>query len=146
MISNKSQRKFILIQTCHVWKSITWLLSKNNKGSLSYTNPVKILTVFSELLLPYLTGLTKYSITTSSFPDKLKLAELMSAFKKVEHFDKDNYRPISLLSHTWKTYEKNTFQPNHWLHRTLFLRPPDKHSKYTALLNKNARKMKLPCK
>ena len=52
-----------------------------------------------------------HSITTSSFPDELKLA-VISAFKKDDPLDKENYRPISLLSHTSKIYEKNTFQPN----------------------------------
>ena len=52
-----------------------------------------------------------HSITTSSFPDELKLA-VISAFKKDDPLDKGNYRPTSLLSHTSKIYEKNTFQPN----------------------------------
>ena len=91
--------------TCE--EKLTDCLLKNNERSLSYANPVKILNAFSELLLLYLTALIKYSITTSSFPDKLNLAELMSAFKRVEHFD--NYRPISLLSHISKTYKKKHF-------------------------------------
>ena len=50
-----------------------------------------------------------HSITTSSFPDELKLAEVISAFKKDDPLDKENYRPISLLSHTSKIYEKILF-------------------------------------
>ena len=85
---------------------------KKNKVSLSYTIPVKILKMFSGLFLPYLTGVINHSIATFSFPDELKLAEAMSPFKKDDSLDKDNYRPISLLSHTSKIYKKNTFQPH----------------------------------
>ena len=47
-----------------------------------------------------------HSIATSAFSDELKLAEVMSAFKKYDLLDKENCRPISLLSHTLKKYEK----------------------------------------
>ena len=53
---------------------------KNNKGPLSYPISVKILKTFSGSFLPYLTGVINHSITTSSFPDELKLAEVISAF------------------------------------------------------------------
>ena len=79
---------------------------KSNKRSLSYTVSVKILKIFSGSFLPYLKGVINYSIATSSFPDKLKLAEIISAFKKDDPLDKENYRPISFLSHTSKIYEK----------------------------------------
>ena len=54
---------------------------KNNKGSLSYTLPVKIITMFSGLFLPYLTGVTDHSIAIFSFHTELKLT-VMPAFKK----------------------------------------------------------------
>ena len=57
--------------------------------------------------LPYLTGIINHSIATPSFPDELKLAEVMSAFKKDDPLVKENYRPISLLSHTSKIYKKH---------------------------------------
>ena len=82
---------------------------KNNKGSLSYTIPVKILKMFSESFLPFLTGIINHSITTSSFPDELKLAGVMSAFRKDDALDKENYHLISLLSHISKKYEKILF-------------------------------------
>ena len=73
---------------------------KNNKRSLSSTIPVKILKMFSRSILTYLTGDLNHSIATSFFPDELKLAEVMSAFKKDDPLEKENLRPISLLSHT----------------------------------------------
>ena len=35
----------------------------------------------------------------------LKLNEVTPLFKKADPFDKENYRPVSLLSHVWKVYE-----------------------------------------
>ena len=45
---------------------------KTNKGSLNYIIPVKTLKMFSDLFLPYLTGVINHS-----FLDDLKLAEVM---------------------------------------------------------------------
>ena len=107
MNGKKNLFSFKPVTSEEVLKTIYTL--KNNKGSLSYTIPVKILKTFSGSFLPYLTGVINHSITTSSFPDELKLAEVISAFKKDDPLDKENYRPISLLSHTSKIYEKILF-------------------------------------
>ena len=66
--------------------------------------------MFSRSFLLYLAGVINCSIATSSFPDELQLAEVMSAFKKDYPLDKENYRQISLLSHTSKIYEKILFK------------------------------------
>ena len=83
-------------------KTITSL--KNNKGVLLYTIPVKILKVFIQSFLPYLARATNHSIATCSFPDELKLAEVMSTFKKDDLLDKEKYRSINI--------SKNAFKPN----------------------------------
>ena len=82
---------------------------KSNKGSSSYTFPAKILHIFSGSFLQYLTGVTNHSIATFFFPDELKLAVVMSVFKTYDPLDKENYRSVSLLSHTSKPYEKIPF-------------------------------------
>ena len=64
---------------------------------------------FSGSFLPYSAGVINNSIITSSIADELKLAEDLSAFKKDDPLDKENYRPISLLSQTSKIYEKILF-------------------------------------
>ena len=73
--------------------------------SLNYTFPVKTFQMLSGLFLPYLTVAINHSLATSSFSDELKQAEVMSAFKRDDPVDKENYSPISSLSHTSKTFE-----------------------------------------
>ena len=107
MNGEKNLFSFKPVTSEEVLKTIYTL--KNNKGSLSYTIPVKILKTFSGSFLPYLTGVINHSIATSSFPDEIKLAEVISAFKKDDLLDKENYCPISLLSHTSKRYKKILF-------------------------------------
>ena len=80
MNGEKNLFSFKPITSEEVLKTIYSL--KNNKGSLSYTIPVKLLKMFSGSFLPYLTGVINHSISTSSFPDELKLAKVLSAFKK----------------------------------------------------------------
>ena len=46
------------------------------------------------------------SFSSSNFPDKVKLTRITSVFKKGSRFDKDNYRPISVLSNFSKLFEK----------------------------------------
>ena len=84
-------------------------LSKNNKGTLSYFTPAKIIKMFSGLFLRYLTGVINHAIATSFFPNEKKLEEVMSAFNKDDSLDKENYQSISLLFDTSQIYEKLFF-------------------------------------
>ena len=45
------------------------------------------------------------------FPDELKLAEVIPLFKKVDQFDKMNYRSVSVLSHISEVFERIIFNP-----------------------------------
>ena len=64
---NGEKNLFSIVTSEEVLKTIYTL--RNNKESLSYTIPIKILKTFSGSFIPYLTGVIKHSITTSSFPD-----------------------------------------------------------------------------
>ena len=104
-----------------------------------------MLKMFSKLFLPYLAGVINHSIATSSFPDERELSKVMSDLKKDDHFDKENYRIKSLLSNTSKIFQNIFFiQINDYI-EPYFSRYPDRaleKSQYTALLDKNARKLK----
>ena len=40
------------------------------------------------------------------FPDDLKLADVSPIFKKEDNFKKENYRPVSILPHISKVFER----------------------------------------
>ena len=135
MNGEKNLFSFKPVTSEEVLKTIYTL--KNNKGSWSYTILAKILKTFSGPFLPYLTRVINHSITTSSVPDELKLVEVISAFKKDDSLDYENYRPISLLSHTSNIYEKVLFNQINDYIEPFFFRPRDRlpaKSQYTTLL------------
>ena len=68
--------------------------------------PAKILKQFCDSYLPIITKIINESITEGTFPSELKLAEVTPVFKKLDCMDKENYRPIGLLSHMSKVFER----------------------------------------
>ena len=48
------------------------------------------------------------SISTGTFPDELKMADIVPVFKKQDPSDKANYRPIILLPLISKIFEKSS--------------------------------------
>ena len=68
--------------------------------------PAKILKQFCNSYLPIITKIINESITEGTFPSELKLAKVTPVFKKLDCMNKENYRPISLLSHVSKVFER----------------------------------------
>ena len=68
--------------------------------------PAKILKQFCDSYLLIITKIINESITEGTFPSELKLAEVTPVFKKLDCMNKENYRPISLLSHMSKVFER----------------------------------------
>ena len=50
------------------------------------------------------------ALTTGSFPDSLKCANVRPIYKKVNPFDKNNYRPVSTLPLLSKVYERVIYE------------------------------------
>ena len=46
------------------------------------------------------------SIDNNCYPDDLKFAEVSPVFKKKDDLDKENYRPVSVLSHVSKVFKR----------------------------------------
>ena len=76
------------------------------KSALSSCIPFSILINSIDTYLPILTDNINDSIKNGVFPDELKLAEVIPLFKKTDPFDKSNYRPVTLLSHMSKVFER----------------------------------------
>ena len=71
-----------------------------------YSIPVPLLKILKAHTAPILSCLVNESLLCGIFPQKLKLAKVMPVFKKGSTQDKDNYRPISVLSVFSKIFEK----------------------------------------
>ena len=67
--------------------------------------PGKILRVASSELSSPMTRLFHISISSSSFPDIMKCAELCPQFKNDDNMKRENYRPVSILTAFSKIYE-----------------------------------------
>ena len=83
------------------------VIALNPKKAVSGAIPIKALKVAIHECADTLTSIFNTCIVeSSSFPDELKLAEIIPAHKKNETTDKSNYRPISLLPVISKVYER----------------------------------------
>ena len=56
--------------------------------------------------LPIITKIINESIIEGTFASELKLAEVTPVFKNLSCVNKENYRPVSLLSHMPKVFER----------------------------------------
>ena len=79
----------------------------NNKSTGPFSIPVPLLKIPKTHIAPLLSSLINDSFLFGTrFPNKLKLAKVTPVFKKGSRQDKDNYRPISVLSIFSKIFEK----------------------------------------
>ena len=76
------------------------------KSAINSCIPVSILIDSMDIYLPLLIDIINDSLKRSIFSNELKLAEVIPLFKKVDPFDKGKYRPVSLLSHISKVFER----------------------------------------
>ena len=68
--------------------------------------PAKILKNSINAYLLELTILINNCLKKGVFPDDLKLAEITLIFKKEDSLNKENYRPVSILPHLSKVFER----------------------------------------
>ena len=76
------------------------------KRSLSSDIPTKIIKESDDLFAIFITKNFNLPLNKGEFPQILKIAKVTPIYKKVNPFEKDNYRPISILSNISKMYER----------------------------------------
>ena len=78
----------------------------NNKSHGLYSCPTKLLKYSSTIISDILAKIVNLSVTSGSYPSKLKKAKVIPVFKTEDETDANNYRPISLLSIFDRIFEK----------------------------------------
>ena len=96
--------KFQSVSKNKVNKEIENLDTK--KSSTYRSIPTTILKQCVNAYLPHLTNSINYSIQHSNFPQELKLSEVILVYKKLDPLQKENYRPVRLLPHVSKIFER----------------------------------------
>ena len=82
------------------------ILSLNSTKSVGGTIPTRMLKIAARSCVPFLTFCFNNCLTTGTFPDRLKLADIIPSYKKGASTDKSNYRPINLLPVISKVFER----------------------------------------
>ena len=67
--------------------------------------PSKVIISGAATLCTNFVMLISICIETSVFPSELKLAEITPLYKKGDNYDKDKYRPLSVLKCVTKVFE-----------------------------------------
>ena len=83
------------------------LMKMDRKKSTGFDDiPRKLLKIGSASLAPTICNLFNLMFMESSFPDILKYAEVAALIKRLDNLDKENYRPVSVLTALSKVFEK----------------------------------------
>ena len=79
------------------------------KANLTGNIPADILKVCVDSYISVLTKILSASLERGYFPNQLKLVEVTPVFQKEDERNKENYRPVSVLSHPSKIFERIVF-------------------------------------
>ncbi len=105
-LSNRTSNSLFLtpVTSIEVYDLINILNSAKSVGPNSI--PIKLLKILGASVSPLLALLVNQSFQSGVFPDKLKIAKVITLFKKGNPELPSNYRPISLLPIFSKPFEK----------------------------------------
>ena len=102
---------------------LTTLKTQNPRNGWNYKQYYK---TGGQIILTYSTHIFNNILKTKQIPDSWHEAKLVILFKKGDHKNIKNYRPISLLSHCYKIFTRllQTKRTRRFLKRLFYNRPP----------------------
>ena len=100
------------------------------KSSILGSTPLLNLKQTTDIYIVNLTKTINHSFLTKKIPNKLKMGEVIPIFKKKDPLQKDNYKPVTLLSHISKVFERI-------IHKQIYSYMENKLSKYLTGFRKN---------
>ena len=129
---NSFNFKFELVSTDQVIQFIDEInCNKSSSGDI----PPKIFKIAKEEIPEPIRNCINNSISTGTFPDELKIADIVPAFEKEDQNDKASYRQISLLPLVSKIFEKVLYQQiEDFFNKILFPKPALGFLDYRILL------------
>ena len=101
---SNSTLNFSKVTESEVRKEILNLSTK--KATKNGDIPAKILKKSVDIYIKEITCIINDCIEKGIFPDDLKLADVSPIFKKEDRFKRENYRPVSILPHMLKVFER----------------------------------------
>ena len=73
--------------------------------------PTNMLKQTIDIHFPIMTQIINTSVENNCYPDDLKFAEVSPVFKKKDYLDRENYRPVNVLSHVSKEGLRKNYVP-----------------------------------
>ena len=81
-----------------------------NKSNLNGSIPANVLKDTCDTFIPYLTEIINASFQTCNFLQSIKTSRGNAVYKKKDPHNRENYRPVSVLSHVSKIIEKIVYE------------------------------------
>ena len=106
--NSKSHFSFKNVQKEEILKELNNL--NINKAAQNTDIPTKIIKENSDIFGDFIFSNFNCCINTSSYPSLLKRADITPVHKKYSKSEKNNYRPVSILSNISKVYERIMFK------------------------------------
>ena len=101
---NQTEFSFVPVDKDFTVKGINNLNTK--KAAPRNDIPVKMLKLNNDIFCQYLFQIFNESIEAANFPNELKYADTPQFIKKNNRHEKENYRPVSLISFISKILER----------------------------------------
>ena len=119
---NNSKFNFRFVFLNETLDGVNKLNSK--KASQATDIPVEVIKENEDIVSFYVFHIFNNALSSCTFPNVLKYADVRPAFKKDDRTDKENYRPICILPNLSKVYERLMYDQMYLFFDQIFSKLP----------------------